>query len=241
LELEVVGWGPGEESWGIDYRVLYGDPGKLDVWQMLEDALGKTYAGESGVRQRISAACIDSGGHFTQQVYSYCRGKSGRRIFAIKGATGVGRPIVSAAIPRRTGRNRRPVDLFIVGVDEAKGLIYSRLKLQEPGPGYCHFPARPEYDEEHFAQLTAEKIVTRYQRGFPKREWVKTRPRNEALDCRVYALAALCILNPAWEALARRAAAKDESPPTPKPAPIRQSPWIRRRPGTWVDRWRYGL
>jgi phage terminase large subunit GpA-like protein len=237
IEMEVVGWGPGEESWGIDYRVLWGDPGQQEIWTMLSDALQQTYEHESGDRLHIAAACIDSGGHHTQHVYEFCRGRQARRIFAVKGLAGAGRPIVSAPMRRRSGRNRRPVELFQVGVDEAKGLIYSRLRLKERGPGYCHFPMRPEYDEEYFAQLTAEKVVTRFHRGFARREWVKTRPRNEALDCRVYALAALYILNPSWDALERRAAERKDgaqSPPAQEPA----RPRIRRRRAGWVTSWR---
>ncbi len=35
-------------------------------------------------------------------------------------------------------------------------------------------------------------------------EWVKVRSRNEALDCRVYAMAALYLLKPSWGARAKR-------------------------------------
>jgi phage terminase large subunit GpA-like protein len=93
------------------------------------------------------------------------------------------------------------VKLFSIGTDTAKELIYSRLKITEPGAGYCHFPAH--YDETYFKQLTAEKVVTRYNKGFPVRKWEKPQGRrNEALDCRVYALAALHIINPNLELLA---------------------------------------
>ncbi len=80
-------------------------------------------------------------------------------------------------------------------------MIYARLKIHEPGPGYCHFPA--EYQEEYFKQLTCERIMTNFTNGHPQRVWVKTKgKRNEALDCRVYGLAALHILNPNLEMLA---------------------------------------
>jgi len=78
-------------------------------------------------------------------------------------------------------------------VDTTKELVYARLKMKEDGAGYCHFPNK--YDAEYFKQITAEKIVTRYHKGFARRDWVKTRPRNEALDCRVYAVAAFAVLN----------------------------------------------
>lgn len=61
--------------------------------------------------------------------------------------------------------------------------------------------------------LTAEKKVTKYFKGRPKREWVKIRTRNEALDCRVYATAALGILNLNLEAVYKRAQSVVSSAP----------------------------
>ncbi len=72
-------------------------------------------------------------------------------------------------------------------------MLHRRLSIEAPGPGYLHFPV--ERDDEWFAQLTAEKLITKYQRGFPIREWIKSRPRNEALDCRVYAMAAYKLMD----------------------------------------------
>lgn len=46
--------------------------------------------------------------------------------------------------------------------------------------------------------------MIRYTKGFPKAEWIKTRSRNEALNCRVRAHAALCLLNPLWRRIWRR-------------------------------------
>jgi phage terminase large subunit GpA-like protein len=81
---------------------------------------------------------------------------------------------------------------------------------------------------EYFSQLAAEKRVTRYVKGFPRREWVKVRSRNEALDCRVYAMAAMVILNPAFEVLAKRLAV----PPSQKPKKRKEPVRIKlRRPG----------
>lgn len=57
--------------------------------------------------------------------------------------------------------------------------------------GKCHFP---QYSEEFFKQLTAERRVIRVHRGFPKAIWEKDPSRNnEALDTRVYARAAASI------------------------------------------------
>ena len=201
-ELEVEGFGSGEESWGIDYRVGFGDPARAEFWRDLDLALQATYRDNAGAVHRISATCIDSGGHHTQGVYEFCKAREHRRIYAVKGDDGAGRAMVSAPKRQKTAQQASAVDLFIVGVDGIKGLIYGRLRVTEPGPGYCHFPA--QYPDDWFEQLTAEKLVTRYQRGVPYKTWVlPSGKRNEALDCRVYAYAAIRILSPRWELFER--------------------------------------
>lgn len=204
LELEVVGWGLGEESWSVDYRVLWGDPLQGDVWDDLDAVLSETWQHQTGAQMSISAACLDTGGTagMTQAAYEYARGKTGRRLFAVKGVPGWGKPIVTSPSRKASGKRARKVDLFAVGVDEAKVVVTRRLGIQRPGPGYCHFPM--DRDQEFYAQITAEKLMTKIIRGFGIREWHKTRDRNEAFDCRVYATAALKLLNPNIARLAKR-------------------------------------
>ncbi len=215
LECEVVAWGGREQSWSVDYNVLYGDPDRPEVWQELDDYLDGRWRHESGVELSIYVTAIDSGGANTQAVYNYCKKRKSSRRFAIKGKGGEGIPIVSAPTKRKTGRRAgRPVELFTLGVDQAKTLIYKRLPLEGDGPGHCHFPEH--YQEEYFRQLTAEKCVTRYVKGFPKREWIKTYTRNEALDCRVYAYAALLIIHPNIERHRSRLLARAEMQDPPK-------------------------
>lgn len=190
IELEVVGWGREEESWSIDYRTLYGDPSTPQLWNDLDTILKSTYKTEDGRTIGIRATCVDSGGHYTQAVYNFVRPREGKRIFAIKGMAGETRPIVS----RPTRNNIGKIRLFTLGVDNIKELVFSRLKITEVGAGYCHFP--DDRPDEYFKQLaSSEKIVTKYHKGFPRREFVKTRTRNEALDCRVYSIGAFSILN----------------------------------------------
>lgn len=204
LEVEIVAWGEGEQSWQVDYLTLWGDPDGPDVWEELEELLGSVWPHESGAMLPITAACVDTGGTGgnTQSAYEWLRGKSGRRVFGIKGVPGWGKPIVAQPQHKRSGKTARKIDLFLVGADEAKLTVMRRLAVAKPGPGYCHFPNDREGD--YFQQLTAEKLVTRYVKGFPVREWHKTRPRNEALDCRQYALAALKIANPSMRRAAQR-------------------------------------
>lgn len=204
LEVEIVAWGPGEESWSVDYQVLWGDPLQSDVWEELEALLSSTWLHESGAQMPVLAACVDTGGSagYTQAAYDWLKGKVGRRVFGVKGVGGWGRPIVGAVSRKKSGQRGRRVDLFPVGVDEAKLVVMRRLSVATPGPGYCHVPVEREND--WYRQVTAERLVLRYQRGFPVREWHKSQDRNEALDCRVYALAALKIVNPSMRQAAKR-------------------------------------
>ena len=225
LELEIVGWGAGEESWSLQFIVLLGDPNRPDVWDQLEEVIEGTYVTRSGVELRISATCVDSGAS-TASVYSWIAPRQGKRIWAVKGSAQAARPI--AGRPSKVDKGR--VSLIPVGTDTAKELIMARLKIDEPGPGFCHFPR--SYEEEYFYQLTSEKAVQTYTKGVPKRVWRKIRRRNEALDCRVYSLAALKFLNPAMGVIERKInnKAAGDSGSTKKP---RRGSGRRRPGGRW--------
>lgn len=234
LEAKIVAWGLFERSYSVSYRVLYGDPLAQDVWNDLDDLLEEEFQHESGAMLSIQATCIDTGGTsgMTQAAYEYIRARRGRKIFAIKGIPGWGRQIVEKPQRKQSGKHSRKVDLYQVGVDEAKLVIMRRLALQKDGPGYCHFPVDEDHGTDYFKQLTAEKLVTRYVRGFPVREWHKPeKARNEVLDCTVYALAALKVMNPSLKQLAKRLILDPEArvwtpedAQTPEPAPQRPKP-----------------
>ncbi|WP_218950435.1 phage terminase large subunit family protein [Acinetobacter sp. YH1901141] len=231
LELEIVAWGAGEESWSIDYRVLWGDPLGEEVWEDLDDILESTYLHESGAQLSISASCLDTGGTagYTQRAYEYVKSRRNRKLFAIKGRGGWGMPIVQSPQRKQSGKDKRKIDLFIVGTDEAKLVVMRRLDLDKQGPGYCHFPI--ERETEWYRQLTAEKLVTRYIKGQPIREWHKPdRARNEGLDCRVYALAALKIMQPNLKRIAERVAMGGDSIRTVQSdEPVKSSSTIIRK------------
>ncbi len=188
IEVQVIGWGMDEEAWVVDYRVIWGDPSGPRIWQDLDTFLKTTYAQAGNLPDMpIRAACIDTGGHHTKMAYEFCRTRLVRRIWAIKGRGGAAVPVW----PRRPTRIKGKVPLFIVGVDAVKDALFARLRLTENGPGFVHFSL--ERDMEYFRQLTAERVVTRFERGRPIRSWQLRREgeRNEALDTFVYASAAL--------------------------------------------------
>lgn len=220
LECEVVGWGVGEESWSIEYRVFWGDPLQDDVWNELWDYLEQPFIHESGDLMKVESTCVDTGGTsgMTQAAYDQLKGKTGRRIFGIKGVGGWGRPIVEKPQRRQSGKRARKIDLFLVGTDEAKLVTQRRLAAVKPGPGFMHFPS--DRDADWFKQLTAERLNVKYIKGQAVREWIKPdRARNEALDCRNYATAALKITNPNLQRLKERLIARMKSLQKPTPMP----------------------
>jgi len=221
FEIEVEGWSVDEENWGIEHRVVMGDPSSPTIWGQLADVLAKHYRHESGLEMPITAVAIDSGGHHTQSVYTFCRAQARRRVWACKGIGGQGRALVG----RPSKNNALRVNLFPIGVDTAKQVVVGRLGIPEPGPGYRHFSL--QYDEEFFRQLAAEHLVRRMHKGRERLEWVKVRARNEALDLLVLNLAAMTILNPdlprvavRHERMIRAREKQAAGPPAAGPGPI---------------------
>jgi phage terminase large subunit GpA-like protein len=222
LEYEIVGWGLNEQSWSIDYGILRGDPAMPPLWQELDERVLKPrYRHTSGTQMRIASAFVDSSdGNHTKRIYWFCRPRQVRRIYACKGVPGPGQTLIR---PRAQRTHRGNVDLRLVGVDTAKESLYSNLREDNGGTGYCFFPSAyvdefgvkhplPVYDEEHFKQLTAEQLVSTTEGMTTVKKWEKKRPRNEALDCRVYAMAALEDLGVNWKKLAENMSKKRSRP-----------------------------
>ncbi|WP_182582987.1 terminase gpA endonuclease subunit [Thiospirillum jenense] len=228
VEVEIEGWRKDGrdkplESWGINYIVLNGDPAKSAVWQDLDKILLSDYHTEDGRVLRIKAACIDSGGHFAAQVYSFCESRRGRNIYAVKGVSG-SRPIWTQ---KSSQSKKYQAQLWLVGVDAAKETVYSRLKIHEQGPGYCHFPVH--YNEHYFNGLTSEQVRTKYVKGKPVREWfLPPGKRNEPLDIRAYNLAALLSRPVNWSQLVQTGGGFNNTEWSTAPKAV-----IRKRESHW--------
>ncbi len=246
FEFTVTAWGPANERWLVDYRVVPGDPKLPETRAALLEALGRRYQHASGHLLPISATCVDTG-YATEEMYDFVLAYQARRVFATKGIAGrSGEPIVGKPSEKRYGKNPRPVRLYPINVDDAKAEVMNSLNLSAPGPGYCHFPVSVDtVHEEYFAQLCAEHRETRYNKGGVATHfvWVLDRERNEALDTAVLALAAYRLLNPNIRQMAETLAAIPVTPPggaapppngSPPPAPS-----ATPSPGRRVGRSRY--
>jgi phage terminase large subunit GpA-like protein len=250
IECVVKGWGArSRESWAIRRVWFPGKPTSAEPWNALDEFLASAFDHELGVKIGISATFVDAG-YETQKVYDFCKPRLRRFIFPSVGRS------QTAYIVQRPKNPRGGVYLHTVGTDITKEHIYRHLKIPQPEPGqvaqpgYCHFPDKEEFDTEYFAQLTAEKLVIISKAYNSRKEWVKIRPRNEALDMEVYALAALESRRVDFakaEAGLKARADRLEHPPEPEPViagapqPEVQKPSVpKRRPvyrNTFVTRW----
>jgi len=197
IEVEVVAWGRGKQSWSIDYRVFDGDTSQPAVWEHVAAMLDEEFATEYSAPMRIQRMAVDSGFN-TMAVYDFVRRMAPQRVMAVKGDSRVsalvGAPHVVEVGP--AGRRiRYGIRLWPLNTSIAKEELYRWLRTSAPDvsrgetwpTGFCHFPA---YSKDYFEQLTAEQLVTRTHGGLRRTVWEKTRDRNEALDCRIYARAA---------------------------------------------------
>jgi phage terminase large subunit GpA-like protein len=189
LEVTVLGWSGNQSVHVLGHSQLWGSPGEPAVWSEMDDLLRQAHHTSDGRQLRIRAACVDSGGHHTQKVYDFCRPLTGRNVWAVKGRSG-SYPIWPTRTTKPT--KTKGIALFMVGVDSAKDTLRAMCAVKNKDlPHYVGFSA--DLPDTYFQQLTAERRITKYNtRGQAERVWKKAPGvRNEALDCWVYALAAL--------------------------------------------------
>ncbi len=221
LDVKVKGYGAGEESWLIAWDQIHAQPLEPDeesavatenrskhvsptlgrqTWYELEKHIRQPFLHESGRTMRIEAVAIDSGGHHTEEVYRFCVSREARRIedgfeqrvYAIKGGTMKAMSVVQSW----SNKNTWGAKLWTLCVDTAKAIVFDRLKIASPGPGFMHFPDDLR-EREYYEQLTSEKPRWKTITTGRQREWIELRQRREAWDCEVYALGALYILGAA--------------------------------------------
>jgi phage terminase large subunit GpA-like protein len=203
LECFAWAWARGLESWAIDRRIFYGDPATAAPWLELRAYLDRDFPREGGGTMRVAKIGVDTGGTATAAVYGHLRAWRDPRVVPMKGADGWNRsaPVAGPTQVDVTigGRKlRRGLRLWTVAVSTWKAELYRRLWTgrgeEETFPaGWVHLSAG--LDVEAVKQLVAEELVSvKDRRGFLRQEWRKLRERNEALDCAVYARAALYVL-----------------------------------------------
>ena len=202
LEYEVVGWDRNGQSWGISRGIIPGRADAQGVWDEVDDLLDREWNLANGMKMKILATFIDSGGHFTTVIYKQCSKRATKRIWPIKGEGGEGKQYCR---PMKNSTGKDNGVKFMIGVDQGKEGIMYEAGIEEPGPGYMHFPLdyRAGYSKEFFRGFISEQMVIHRRGGKSVIAWEKIYERNEPRDCRNYARAAYRYFNWHFDELER--------------------------------------
>ena len=203
MQYEIVGWARYGESWGIRTGYIPGAPDDDKTWEQLDSIISRVYKFQNGRGLRVMLTFIDSGdGNFTNEIAKRCKRRQQANVFAVKGNGQPGRPFITPPNRVPISENKRNTYiLYNIGVNAGKSAIMNAVQVQEPGPNYMHFPGEDRgYDLNFFAGLLSEVEVA--VGNVMKWQKLPGHERNEALDIRNYARAAVKVINPdfdAWE------------------------------------------
>ena len=228
ISAEIVGAGENGEEWGIAYETVHGSWMEPKTWRQLSKFVFQIFDHPLGIKLRARKGCLDTR-YQTSTARKWCKANRGKGAVAVTGSNQLGVPLLNGK--RKDPETRIPV--WSIGTHEAKDQIYQHVEIEhdlesdEGFPhGYMHWPKIECYRERYFDGLLAEDSAMKKGAGGEFHRFFfrpPGAPRNEPLDCRVYARAARAILKPNFTAiranLERRAAEGDE----PKPQP--QSSW----------------
>lgn len=217
FEYEIVGHGHWGETWGIEKGVIMGRPDDDSTWAKLDEMVfDRVLRYEDGLGLRMSMSFVDEGGHFTQEVRQRCRARAVKKVFCIKGMPGPDRPFTAPPKKVKIVVNQVAIGTcwqYQLGVDAGKQIIMDNLSVKTPGSKYCHFPRRDDYGPGYFTGLLSERLEYDPNK---KQPWIwKKIPgheRNEALDCRNYAMAAFKTLPANLDEIDRRLKAARGTP-----------------------------
>lgn len=200
LEYEICGWGVDEECWGIQKGVIFGVPDQKETWNQLDEILDRVYRFADGTGLKVARTFIDSGGHYTKDVYEYCFRNYRKNRIAIKGSNQYSAPLLDR-IAKPKGYK---IPLFMLGVSQGKQYVFDRLlRPKHMRAGVFHFPKdlRCGYDKNYFKGLVSERLEKMKVGGRWVMVWKNIAPdgRNEPLDLRVYNLACIQSIHRSWQ------------------------------------------
>jgi phage terminase large subunit GpA-like protein len=241
LEVSVWGFGRGEESWLIWHQRVDGSPAEPNPWSQIDSVRRLEWPREGGGSMTIRAVGVDTGGHFTQEAYAFCRARAREGVVALKGSSTRAAPALGRGSKQdvnwRGNFVKGGVVLYMVGTDTIKRSIYARLQIQQPGPGFVHFGQNAT--DEYLEGLTCERLIPRMVKGFQILEWQKpANARNEPLDTAVYCVAMLELVKrrynraTMWDQLAAQLTAEP-----PDRASRRRATTAAPRDGGFVGGW----
>lgn len=199
IDLDIWAFGQGKRRAFVERVEVFGPIADKATWSKLDAEVSREWVTADGRALKLARVAIDSGdGENTMEVYGWARRHPGF-VMAVKGresiaaAQAIGAPTWQDVTVN--GRKvRRGVRLWNVGTSMLKMELYGQLGLEKPvdgeeyPEGYVYLPDGTP--DEWIKQLVSEELrIIRMRNGGFRREWHKTRDRNEALDNAVYARA----------------------------------------------------
>lgn len=193
---EIVAWGKNRENWSLEYKEIMGSPDDPEIWNILVEKMRRTWRREDGMPMTVGQVFHDAGGSFYDAVL-----KASARIdpnwwVPCKGDWTVGASQIVQS------NSSRPKDfgsyLFMIGTTSIGDVVARDFAVLDPKPK-CHWPMTSledgdytGHDQRYFDMLTAEERILKRIKGKDVWQWVcPSGVRNEAWDCRRYAMAAL--------------------------------------------------
>ncbi|WP_294312764.1 terminase gpA endonuclease subunit [uncultured Sphingomonas sp.] len=245
VELDIWAFGPNRQRALVEHIEIDGTASDQATWTKLDKQIAREWRSEDGRRMKLARVGIDSGdGESTMEVYNWARRHPGF-VMALKGRETLAASQAIAGptwvdVTIRGRKVKRGVRLWTVGTSMLKLELYGQLALEKPvdgdayPDGYVFLPDGTP--DEWIKQLVAEELrMTRLRNGGFRREWHKTRDRNEALDMAVYARSITYALgidrwtDRHWSKVRGEMDAPEEIPPTPpKPEPPKTGSQIRK-------------
>lgn len=215
-------WGAGLSSWLILEGFV------PDLESLATVLWGSSYEDSQGKRYIVNRAFIDSGGHRTEEVYSFCRRNPKAK--AVKGEQRLyGQPWKVSVIDKVHGRDGKAypipggMQLIRLDTNHFKDLLAGKLNVPQGQEGEFRLYAGPSRD--YVQHMTSE-----YQDE--KGLWRKSRKRNDLWDCEVYALAVAEVIGVRfWKAEERKSKPAQPRRPDSMPGVVsREKPaWFERR------------
>lgn len=201
LEFEIKAWAPDQQSWGVDYRIIEGDPTDRNdqCWDKLTEVLEETFDHvKYDVSLQIRMLAIDAG-YMPDEVCAWAKKhRRTKRVVVVRGRQKLERILNKPSdveVDNKGKKIKRGVKIWRVGTNKAKDELFRRLELDTPLDGvghpfgYFHFPKA--YEDTYFKGLTAEVLEkTKTRGGKSKESYEKIRDRNEPIDTTNYNRAA---------------------------------------------------
>jgi phage terminase large subunit GpA-like protein len=224
FEYVIRAWGRDNlQSWLVKH-------GQLDTLEDVADIMRSTYPTADGTkRYRITAGLIDSGGHKTADIYTFCRKHPGLRLRPSKGERIIRKPWEISKIDTMPNGSPLPGGIKLVRVNTTyyKDFLAGKLALNPDESGAFLLHANPS--QEYIDHMTAE-----YRNS--KGVWIcPSSKRNEAWDCEVLNLTVAEMLGLRFASADDGGTSKKPEEPKNEPKPPQKKSKLFLKPNPYTE------